>query len=234
MSENEGTEAAKQDRTHILSFLYKMLDDNQGIIKYLDTKAGFGIAILGAIIGKIVFDQNQIVALLSQGPRTAIVFAAFGLFAILAAILGFLTVFPMINPAENVCYPSELDPQFFITEFDPKRIGRLFSSRPQYVRLKKTHSQYCRTLENATPAQIETVLAAEVLKLSFIRQLKIDRLTAFALFLSLTVITFVVLAFVTPKPPEKTQVSTASCSPVQVVCSCPSPPQPTRQLTKRK
>jgi len=49
------------------------------------------------------------------------------------------------------------------------------------------------------PDALRTVLAAEVLKLSFIRQLKNERLVAFAFLLTASVVFFVVLIFVAPR-----------------------------------
>ena len=54
-------------------------------------------------------------------------------------------------------------------------------------------------MKDATPEKIESILAAEVLKLPFIRQVKTDRLYAFAIGLIITVAVFIGLMSVAPK-----------------------------------
>jgi len=180
--------------------LYKIIDDNQATIRYLDTKAGFGIAILGAMLGKILLDSDQLRAFASHG-RLVLGFAVLlGIVISVAAVLGFRTVFPTVNPAQNVTFPDNLEPKFFISKFGNCCWLRLLSSRKHFATLATTHEHYCAALQRATPSTIESILAAEVLKLSFIRQIKTDRLTAFAISLVASVALFIVLVFAAPKP----------------------------------
>lgn len=190
---------AEGDRTNTLTFLYKIIDDNQATIRFLDTKAGFGIAVLGAIVGKVLLDQDQLFALKSHGPLIVMLSSIFGLSVILAATLGFRTVFPTVNPAQNVSFPDDLEPRFFISRFSRRRLLRLFSSNKKFATLETTHTAYCTALREASAERLESIVAAEVLKLSFIRQLKTDRLGAFAKMLVLTVILFTILMFAAGK-----------------------------------
>lgn len=194
---------AEADRSHALTFLYKIIDDNQSTIRFLDTKAGFGIAVLGAIVGKVLLDQDQLVAFSSHGPIVLGISAFFGLLVALSATLGFRTVIPTVNPAQNVTFPDDLEPRFFIYKFKCCRFLRLFSSSKKYATLEMTHAAYCEALREASAEKLESILAAEALKLSFIRQMKTDRLGAFAKLLVVTVALFTVLMFVARKaPPE--------------------------------
>ncbi len=133
----------------------------------------------------------------------ALLFAAF---AILAGLLAFKTVFPMVNPAINVSFPGNLRPAFFIARLKPSRIWRLFSSSPRFATLEETHASYVTSLANATEADIEHIVAAEVLKVSFIRQMKTDRLTGFAKALTVAVLLFVLLLLGVPRKehPDRT------------------------------
>src|SRR5947207_15670256 len=92
-----------------LTFLFKIIDDNQATIRFLDTKAGFGIAILGAIVGKVLLDRSQLTAFTSHGPLVSILSTLFALTALLSAICGFRTVFPTVFLAQNVSYLHHLD-----------------------------------------------------------------------------------------------------------------------------
>jgi hypothetical protein len=196
-----------EDRSQTLTFLYKIIDDNQATIRFLDTKAAFGIAVLGAMVGKLL-DRDQLVACASHGLVVMVISAVFALLVVAAATLGYKTVFPMVNPAQNVSVPANLEPKFFISKFSPERVLRLFSANRRFVMLETTHAGYCAALKQATADNLESVAAAEVLKLSFIRQLKMDRLAAFATVLIPTVILFIVVILAAPKVVGEKQVQT--------------------------
>lgn len=202
---------AEEDNSYRLSFLYKIIDDSQETIRYLDTKAGFGIAILGAILGKFLLDEAQLHAIRSHGSMIIALFVVLGILMVISAALGFKTVFPMINPAENVSFPDVLEPKFFISELGVSHPLRHLFSGKRFATLGVTHAEYCRSLREANAETIESILAAEVLKLSFIRQMKTDRLTQFAFSLILTVSLFSGLMFATPREVQK---------PVQSGCNC--------------
>ena len=178
---------AGEDRTYALTFLYKIIDDNQATIRFLDTKAAFGIAILGAVVGKVL-DKDQLVACESHGLIVMVISVIFAMLVVTSAILGYKTVFPTINPAQNVSFPDNLEPKFFISELSRRSVLRLFSSGKKFAMLKATHADYCAAVKEATAEKIESIAAAEVLKLSFIRQIKMDRLVAFSTAIIFTVV----------------------------------------------
>jgi hypothetical protein len=197
------------NRTITLTFLYKIIDDNQATIRFLDTKAAFAIAVLGAMVGKIL-DSDELVVLTSHGPFISSVAAFFALLMIFAAFLGYMTVFPMVNPAENVSVPDHLAPKFFISKFSRKSPLRFFVSGKNAAMLETTHEEYCAALKITDAEMIESIAAAEVLKLSFIRQLKTDRLSALAKVLTLTVFLFIFLTIAAPRPkPAPAEMGTA-------------------------
>lgn len=181
-----------------LTFLYKIIDDNQATIRFLDTKAAFGIAVLGAIIGRVL-DRDQIIACTTHGAVLLTASLIFALLILTSAVLGYRTVFPTVNPAQNVSFPDNLDPKFFLSSLKPRRWQRLFSSSKKYAMLQATHAEYCASLQQASAQALESIAAAEALKLSFIRQLKTDRLTAMAKALTLTVLLFILVTLWVPK-----------------------------------
>jgi len=189
---------AESDRSHTLTFLYKVIDDNQATIRFLDTKAAFGIAVLGAMVGKLL-DGEELAALAADGPLIHWCIVVLGLLITFAAFLGYKTIFPTVNPAQNVSFPDNLEPKFFISKFSRKSFWRLFSSRKNLAMLEMSHSDYCAAVRSATAEKIESIAAAEVLKLSFIRQLKMDRLSALAKVLVLAVFFFIFLTLAAPK-----------------------------------
>jgi hypothetical protein len=189
---------AENDTDKKLAFLYKIIDDNQATIRFLDTKAAFGIALLGAIIGKVL-DREQLTAFGNHGVLILLAAIVFGCLIIISAALGFRTVFPTVNPAKNVSFPDNLEPKFFIAKFNPNRFFRYFSSSEKFAMLETKHVDYCNALEKANMEDLVKIAAAEVLKLSFIRQLKTDRLSAFSKVLIATVIGFIFLTLTVPK-----------------------------------
>ena len=218
---------AESERTQALTFLYKIIDDNQATIRFLDTKAAFGIAILGAIVSKLL-DPDQINACRSHGAIAMIVSAVLILLVVLSAFLGFRTIFPVINPAANVSFPDDLQPKFLIFEFGRKSILRLFSSSKRFSTLKTTYAEYSAAVERATVRELEAVTTAEVLKLSFIRQLKTDRLQWFTKTMIATVILFVsVMTFIPKVAPDKQVLVVHDAQPLVVQipqASCSSSP----------
>jgi hypothetical protein len=184
-----------------LPFLYKALDDAQSTIRSLDSKAGVGIVVLGAMIAKFL-EREQLTTTLQSHWPTKLSALAFVCSAVLGAIFALKTVFPMINPAANVSLPEQTKPQFFIARLAPCRFLRLFSSDPRYARLALTHPEYLHTLRLSEPGALESVVAAEVLKVSFIRQMKTDRLAAFARALVIAILSFVSLIALTHDVPS--------------------------------
>jgi len=203
---------AAEDRAFAREFLYKALDDAQGTIRSLDAKAGVGIVVLGAMLGRVL-ERDQVVAIVARGWISWIVVSIFALLATFAAILAFRTVFPMINPAANVSFPDNLNPPFFVSHFSESRIWRLFSSSPRFSKLAETHESYTSALLSASEERIEQIMAAEVLKVSFIRQIKTDRLAGFAKVLTTAVLVFILLLWAArPNEPVSQPIRATSCT----------------------
>jgi hypothetical protein len=197
MTNGEGTNRPVASNTeNRVAFLYSIIDDTQGTIRSTDSKAAFGIAVLSAILAKVLAKNLELHHLAGQPLVVIIVLGLFWLFATLAAILAFRVLFPTINPYRNVRVPTTLAPRFFITELSDKSWLRLFSSSDRYSTLSETHDQYHDSIVRATPEDLVSVLCAEVLKLSFIRQLKTDRLIWFAYALVTSVVFFLAFEFV--------------------------------------
>lgn len=112
-------------------------------------------------------------------------------------MLAFRVLFPTIDPYKNVRVPRDLTPRFFLTELDDKSWLRFLFSSDHFSTLKQTHADYVSAIQRANSADLLSVLAAEVLKLSFIRQLKTDRLMAFARTLIVTAVLFIIFIVTT-------------------------------------
>jgi hypothetical protein len=214
---------SENDTAQKLAFLYKIIDDNQATIRFLDTKAAFGIAVLGAMVGKAL-DPDQLAGFATHGIWNLLAAIVFALLTAIAAALGFRTVFPTVNPAQNVSFPDDLEPKFFIAKLNPRSFWRYLSSNKKFAMLETKHSAYLGAVNQSTPEKLLSVAAAEVLKLSFIRQLKTDRLTAFSRALICAVIMFIILTFSAQKSTPDAAIRESSTSGVQSInytLTCP-------------
>ena len=189
------------DRTYAREFLFKSIEDTQGTIRSLDAKAGIGIVVLGAMLSQVV-DHDEFIAVTRGGWIPITAFVAFSLLAIVAAGLALKALFPMVNPTHNVHLTHTLRPQFFVGNLKPRRFLRLFSSKRRFAALEETHDDYYAALKNSPVENFDKILAGEVLKLSFIRQIKNDRVVALGKTLAVALVVFVILVFFTPKPPR--------------------------------
>jgi hypothetical protein len=202
----------EENRAFTREFLYKALDDAQGTIRSLDAKAGVGIVVLGAMLGRVL-EREQVVAIRAGGWIPWAVASLFAILVTLAVSLAFRTIFPMVNPAANVSFPDNLRPAFFVGHFSQSRIWRLFSSSPRFAKLAETHESYTSALQSASVESIERIMAAEVLKVSFIRQIKTDRLAGFAKILTATVLIFILLLWTArPNEPVAPPIRSTSCT----------------------
>jgi hypothetical protein len=189
-----------------LTFLYKVLDDNQANIRFVDTKAAVGIAILSAILAKSVAVIQASRPWFGRPVYLLTVEAMVMLSAVVAATLAFRVIFPTINPTKNVDLGGVPHPQFYVRDMEPRRWRRHFFSGPRFAKLKKTRADYVRELSEASEDDLLGTMAAEALKVSFIREIKTDRLIAFAYSLIFTATIFFGMLMV-QKP---TQHSTAA------------------------
>lgn len=171
---------AKGETGQQLTFLYKALDDNQSLIRFLDAKAAFAVALLSAMIGRVLANLGAYFPWSEQSHWRQLLVLAFGLSATVAIILVSLIVFPTINPALNTNLLPPSGPLFFITELSPKRWRRIFSRSPKYSRLVQDHSDYFSQITAAENLLLLRIVSGEVLKVSYIRQIKADRVKALA------------------------------------------------------
>jgi hypothetical protein len=171
-------EQPKTDTSQQLSFLYKALDDNQNLIKFLDAKAAFAVALLSAMAGKVLSNFEAYFPWHQQSMWRHLIILGFGLSAIVTAVLVGLIVFPTINPALNTRLAPHSGPIFFLTQLEPKSWLRIFSRSPTFSRLVQDHGEYHAQITTADNEVLLRIVSGEVLKVSYIRQIKADRIKA--------------------------------------------------------
>jgi hypothetical protein len=97
-------------------------------------------------------------------------------------------LFPRINPLEHVVVERELKPAFFVSGFQS---GETAGKKPPVLR--KSHHEYLLEIESATPAQLRSVAASELLKVSFIRDMKFRLIKKMSSYLTICFLLFLVL-----------------------------------------
>jgi len=162
---NDHKDGVDPNTTHRASFLYKIIDDTQSTIRFTDTKAAFGIAVLSAMLGKVLAQYPSLRPLSGEPPVVMVLLGLFSFFGIVAAVLAFRVLFPTIDPYKNVRLPRTLSPRFFMIELSDKSWLRLFSSSDRYSTLSETHAQYKASVLNAPPEDLISVLCGWLLVL---------------------------------------------------------------------
>ena len=177
-----------------LQFLYKALDDSQGIIRFLDAKAAFAVALLSAMSGKVLADLPFYFPLAKQPAWRIILLFSFWFLMLLAGFVVFRVIFPVTNPVNNVSLVSEeCKPEFFLTRLKPRSWLRIFSRSVRFSRLASHQDAFLGDFEKASSSSLLLSVTAEVMKVSYIRQIKADRLRAAGYLLFSSTILFVVL-----------------------------------------
>ena len=140
----------------VMEFLHKSIEDVQGTIRSLDAKAGIGIVILGAMLSQIL-DREELSSIKEGGWLSLSIFAVFAVLATVSAVLAMKTIFPMVNPAQNVDLVGSPEPAFFVSGLKISSPLRLFSSRRRFAALRESHTHYDAALEKASPDHLRKI-----------------------------------------------------------------------------
>jgi hypothetical protein len=93
---------------------------------------------------------------------------------------------------------------------------RKFSNNAKYSRLKIAHAEYIRELSTSGPAALVNTMCAELLKVSYIREIKTHRLKAFAWALLACVLLFLSLVTGDAIWPIKRANDPVQVSPIEI------------------
>jgi hypothetical protein len=173
--------------TSRLLFLYNVVADVQGTIRFLDTKAAFCVTLLTAMMaGAFQFATNH--------HRFPNVHAAFlGIFAVLALLclsVCVRVIFPTVHIQGTFSGADSNEPPFFLV---PKRRShnlRDLLGNYAPAGLEITHAAYLQTMLAAGDAELVRSMCDEVVTISFLRQVKSDRLHLAIQILSMTTVAF--------------------------------------------
>jgi hypothetical protein len=159
-------------------FLYKAIDDAQHLIQYTESKTGFAIILLSGIITGIFV---QIKDFLSDNNSWLIwvLFALICFCLIIAIWIIILIIRPIRCPINNISIQEKHIPSNSYYVFNNDYNTRLFPFfNSKKFKLKTAYIDYYDNLKEMDKSTIKKVLSVELLKLSYIRNIKSDRFNA--------------------------------------------------------
>ena len=180
-----------------IEFLYNAIKDAQELIRFTDSKTAFIITILGAFFLGIFAALEDLVTNIGR-------FSV--LFWILLVVLLILIVFcvvitkriisPSNNPSKNIHLGNLNEPtlKFFLApnNYHQSVLEQYYKNKDIY-KLEETLESFLLLIEGATPTIIIKSLSFELLKVSYIRNIKNDRFDYLLNSLLITTILFIVV-----------------------------------------
>lgn len=175
-----------RDFDNRLEFLHHLISDTQETIRFLDTKAGFCVTLLTAMMAA---------GFSSLGPthhNNSLHTALQGVFAfvtLLTLIICIRVIFPTIHMQGTFSANGPASPVFFLPH-NPRRNRwkSILDSRTNPLGV--THDEYSASVLAAADTDLIQSLCDDVIIVSAIRQIKSDRLHAAIVGLSVTIAMF--------------------------------------------
>ena len=165
-----------------LNFLYRVTEDTQNTIRFLDTKAAFCVTLLSGMVAGAL--QRPVPA---HGLHR-VLFVAFMALTVLSIMVCLRVIFPTIKPSNSIL--GSRGPKFFIGHNKAHHwILHTLKDRVGDV-LAETHKTYVNTMTETTDYDLLNSMCDEVLMVALIRQVKSDRLHAAMFCLAGTVLLF--------------------------------------------
>ncbi len=179
----------KPDFTNRLFFLQNVVADAQGTIRFLDTKAAFCVTLLTAMVAAAfhVSEPHR------RFPQVHLFLL--GLFAVCALIClatCVRVIFPTIHIQGRFSGTAATEPSFFLVPIQKRHRLRDTLGNTPPEELKMAHASYTASVMAASDADLARSLCDEVVTISFLRQVKSDRLHVAIQVLTLTVLAFFV------------------------------------------
>jgi hypothetical protein len=167
-----------------LQFLYNAVKDTQETIRFLDTKAGFCVTLLTAMMA-VTF--GPLARGLHGGRMHHVLLIVFAGCTLFTLALCLRVIFPTIHPQGTFSAHGPSAPAFFLPHKTKRNMVRaVWGAGPSPLAI--SHDDYVRDVLKADDADLVRSMCDEVIVVSAIRQLKSDRLhaTIVSLFLTIT------------------------------------------------
>jgi hypothetical protein len=170
------------DFNNRLTFLYRMTEDTQATIRFLDTKAVFCVTLLSGMAAVALQRPHQFTTVYH------LLLSCFLVVTVISLAVCMRVIFPTIKPSGSFGPPAE--PKFYIGHNKAHHWALHTIRNPVNNVLSETHSTYLASLQRATDADLLASMCDTVVTLAFIRQIKSDRLHAAMICLTVTVLLF--------------------------------------------
>ena len=152
-----------------LTFLYRVVEDTQGTIRFLDTKAAFCVPLLSAMVAGAL--QRPSVDVTHHDHA---LFVAFMIGTTLTLLVCMRVIFPTIKPSNSLF--GSRGPKFYVGH-NKAHHWILHTIRDNVGDvLSETHDSYVAVMKAADDNDLLNSMCDEVLMVALIRQVKSDRL----------------------------------------------------------
>jgi hypothetical protein len=168
-----------------LTFLYKVVEDTQNTVRFLDTKAAFCVTLFSGMAAGALQHHT------TDTPLHRALFATFLLAVVMGLLICMRVIFPVIKPLKcpTMDHGRPL-PKFFIhSHKDHHWVRHTFSNSVENV-LCEDHDSYTATIQGTQDHDLLVSMCDEVLMISLVRQIKSDRLHTAMYFLAFGVLIF--------------------------------------------
>ena len=180
-----------------IEFLYHAIDDAQELIKFIDSKTAFIIGILGAFFVSIFAALEDLIRYSSK--YSSLFWILVALFIILITICVVITkqiIRPLKDPSKNIIFGEESIPSllYYIApnNYQCENIAKNFRNHYKY-KLTTKLPEFLATISTATDTDLIKCLSYELLKVSYIRNLKSDRFNGLVNSLIITTALFLIV-----------------------------------------
>ncbi|MFV9957783.1 MAG: DUF3307 domain-containing protein [Rickettsia conorii subsp. raoultii] len=165
-----------------LDFLYKAIDDTQQTIRFTDAKAGAVVGFWTLFLTLTLRNYESVYSLLISHTLLIekLLIIAFllvlGYFFCNSLLMAYLTLVPKINPKAHINSEDfSVDDLFFLWETNQPVAGKYLYSSLDDLKMKISAKEYRDKFLEFDSSKIEQSLIVELLKVSFIRNLKLTR-----------------------------------------------------------
>jgi hypothetical protein len=174
----------KKDNAYKETFLYKALDDGQNTIRFTDTKAAAVIAFWTFFISTLLRLKDMwfnYIAKLDNWTElffVAVLLILMCIFLVRSIILAYTALVPRSNPGVHVISEGiQTKGLFYLFGYNvpvPLRPKYLYKNNED-LKLQKKTKEYIDEFKKITEEEVNNEIIFELQKISFIRNLKIDR-----------------------------------------------------------
>lgn len=180
-----------------LGFIYKALEDAENTVRFLDTKVGGIFIVIGLILAGMGTIKDSIYDVYQHFVKTnnevisiylIFLFALYFIFTIVCSYYGLMVIKPKGNQAEHVNLDNE-------GKLNPEKLWFIENNIEQ-DKLSMTLEEYNSKMVEAKEEDLILIVSYELLKISYIKNKKLENINKSLAFFNLSVVALVVMVVV--------------------------------------